>query len=527
MKWWKLLDYTRQRIQKVVDDREPRSKRNVEGQHATPFSLAISILSAAFSYMSKPARDVRLLEPAVGLGVFYSCFLELTNGVMPKKAIGFEKDDELAAFADAIWGKVGLTVTNEDFTLVSPPQTEDGRFDLVITNPPYVRHHHLSTNDKKRLMDSVSLQLGVKPSGLMGLYGYFLMFGHNWMKKGGIGVWLVPHEFMDVKYGSVLRKYLTERVTLLRIHVFSIEDVQFDDAEVSSTVIFLRNELPEDNHEVSFTFGPSIQTPTRQILVPVNSLRNISKWSKFEKCVDVDIRSERTIRIGELFDVKRGLATGANDFFIMTLTKVEALKLPKRFLIPIIPSSRHLRNLEIIEADDSGMPKVKPRLFLLNCSLPRESLRENFPKLYGYILKGEERGVHKRYLTSKRNPWYKQEVRKPAPIMCSYMGRKSNIGKAIRFYRNKSKAVATNAYYMLYPKSWILQKVENLGKFCDLFYEALRSLDQARIIMQGRSYGGGLHKVEPKELEDVTVPFSNFLPPLREFVNKRNADFDY
>lgn len=526
LKWWRLLDNVRQKMQDVMDQRQSKLERNIKGQHATPFPLALSILSAALAYKTKPARDLRLLEPAVGLGVFYSCLLELTNGTMPRGALGFEKDIELALFSDALWEKAGLVVKNDDFTCVPPPENDNCRFDLIITNPPYVRHHHLK-NNKERLMNLVTLRLGVKPSGLMGLYGYFLLLSHAWMRRDGLGVWLVPREFMDVNYGKVLREYLTGRVELLRVHCFDIEDVQFDDADVSSAVLFFRNTLPRNSHKVLFTFGPSLEKSRRRVSILIESLRDINKWSTiYETDVDEIVKNGQTalhaLRIGDLFDVKRGLATGANDFFIVTPSKAKELGIPERFLVPILPSSRRLGNNETIEADDSGMPLVKPLLFLLSCSFPKSKIRKDFPELYSYILKGEERGLHLRHLASKRQPWYKQEMRKPAPILCSYMGRKTACGKAIKFYRNKSQALATNSYLMLQPKPTVLESVENPAIFYDRALEVLNNLDQGKILNEGRSYGGGLYKIEPKELENVVLPSCHQLAILLELRNRKS-----
>jgi hypothetical protein len=49
---------------------------------------------------------------------------------------------------------------------------------------------------------------------------------------------------MDVNYGRVLKRYLTERVTLRRIHRFDASDVQFDDALVTSAVVVFENTPP-------------------------------------------------------------------------------------------------------------------------------------------------------------------------------------------------------------------------------------------------------------------------------------------
>jgi adenine-specific DNA-methyltransferase len=280
--------------------------------------------------------------------------------------------------------------------------------------------------------------------------------------------------------------------------------------------VFLRNSTPRRNHEVLFTIGATLEKPDRILKIPNNSLTNLSKWSTIflEDMQTIDFVPERqhSTRIGDIFNVKRGLATGANNFFIMTVKDVKDLEIPNEFLVPILPSSRFIKNIEIIEADISGIPLTKLLLFLLNCSMTKKNLKMYYPKLYQYILSGEKKGLHLRYLTKKRTPWYKQENRTPAPIVFSYMGRKKSNGNVMKFFRNKSKALATNSYFMLCPKDFILNNVENLDVFYDRVFQILKGLTPRNFILHGRSYGGGLYKIEPKELEEVVISDSVKLP---------------
>ena len=85
------------------------------------------------------------------------------------------------------------------------------RFNLIICNPPYVRHHHLGNGDKSRLQIHTLQASGMKISGLAGLYCYFLGLSHAWMTDGGVAGWLIPSEFMDVNYGQAVKRYLLDR----------------------------------------------------------------------------------------------------------------------------------------------------------------------------------------------------------------------------------------------------------------------------------------------------------------------------
>src|SRR5207248_1536624 len=124
-----------------------------------------------------------------------------------------------------------------------------------------VRHHHLNREEKERLGRLTFERTGVEVNGLAGLYVYFLLVATAWLEDGGHAAWLVPSEFMDVNYGAAIKRFLCDRVTLLRVHRFDPERVQFDDALVSSVVLTLRKARPPENHTVRFTFGGSIADP--------------------------------------------------------------------------------------------------------------------------------------------------------------------------------------------------------------------------------------------------------------------------
>src|SRR5438445_8658897 len=101
------------------------------------------------------------------------------------------------------------------------------------------------------------------------------------MEEQGLAIWLIPSEFMDVNYGVTLRRYLTERVTLLHIHRFCPTDAQFTDALVSSAVVVFRKSAPPTGHAARFSFAGPIEHPRTENLVLLDVLRKSRKWSQF------------------------------------------------------------------------------------------------------------------------------------------------------------------------------------------------------------------------------------------------------
>lgn len=485
----------RQQEQTRLDNLKTAPERNKWGQFATPPALALSLARYAHTLMGK--APVRFLDPAIGTGSFFSAALQAFGQKHIAAATGIELDPLFSKTAATLWEEQGLQVIKGDFTKQRTPQQ---RFNLVLTNPPYVRHHHLPAADKNRLKAQLLRSLHLDISGLAGLYCYFLLLCHDWME--GLAIWLVPSEFMDVNYGVTLRRYLTEHVTLLHIHRFCPTDVQFTDALVSSAVIVFRKAPPPAGHAARFSLAGPIEQPQKEADVPLDTLRRSRKWTQFPANTTVSDTGELTL--GAIFAIKRGLATGSNSFFILTEEDIKHWQVPRQFMKAILPGPRHVTG-DIIDALPDGAPDVSPRRYLLDCKEPEEHIEATWPRFYEYLQTGKVQKIHEAYLSSHRVPWYSQEQRPPAPFLCTYMGRSRDGKHPFRFIWNRSQATAHNVYLMLYPKGPLRAALKAHPELYAQVFEALQRITPAQLLSEGRVYGGGLYKVEPKELAQIPV----------------------
>jgi adenine-specific DNA-methyltransferase len=443
----------RRAVQRAFDAERSLKDRNLVGQFATPPELARAVTREALKLHG--GGPIRFGEPSVGSGAFFAALL--AEGGLPAAAWGVERDETLAGHCRSIWAEAGLTVHTGDFTRMSGL-----RANLILANPPYVRHHHLTPAQKSRLRARVQEVVGVTPSLRSGLYVHFMFLGIAALEPGGLAAWLVPTEWLRVGYGAKLRGWVSQHHRIERVHAFDADDEQFGDALVSSSVLFVRRAAP--GSLVPFTSGGTLAMPARTEEVAVARLQSAERWPPPP---DVD-----GAVVGDCFRVKRGIATGANAFFLVTRARARHLGLSPAVLRPVLPSPRDLDSPVI---DDPG------DLLLLDCKdVPDPALRK-------YLDTGEARGLHERYLLARRRPWYRQEQRDPAPFVCAYMGRKS----ALRVFWNRARCAATNRWLLLYPNADLEE-----GRA----WEILRGLDPADAVTYGRKYGGGLNKLEPSEL---------------------------
>jgi len=510
------IENTRLKIQAELDSAKTGEERNRMGQFATPTALAREILAHGVRLLPE-GEKVSFVDPALGTGSFYSALRSVVELERIENAEGFEIDPHYGEPARKIWRDTPLKVHLEDFTQAIPP-TE--KANLLICNPPYVRHHHISSETKTSLQCRTQQACGVKINGLSGLYCYFMGLSHSWTRSGGVAGWLIPSEFMGVNYGRMLKRYLLDKVTLLQIHRYDPQDVQFDDALVSSAVVWIRNSPPPKNHKVAFTFGGSLTKPALFREVAVSELEREAKWTRYPQAKKPTKRA--SVTLGDLFDIKRGLATGDNNFFIMDRAEIEERGLPMECFRPVLPSSRYIPENEI-KAGKDGLPLIDKQLFLLDTHQTESEIAEKFPALKLYLDTGNEgeKPAIDRYLCRARKPWYAQEKRLAAPIICTYMGRSRAGSKPFRFILNHSDATACNVFLMLYPKPRLAQANLNNPTIMRTVWEFLNKIEANELIDYGRVYGGGLHKLEPKELRGF--PADKLLAELPEIGQEQAA----
>jgi hypothetical protein len=515
---------TRLELQERLDAAITEAERNRLGQFATPPKLASEIVSQAVSLLP-PRSKIRFLEPGFGTGPFYSALLQQVSASRVEAAAGYETDPHYGNPAKKLWEGSGLRLYVADFTKAEPPVAEAAKYNLVVCNPPYVRHHHLSLIQKQELQAVVARSLNFEMNGLSGLYTYFMVLSQAWMAKGGVGAWLIPSEFMDVNYGRRVKEFLLRKVTLLRVHRFDPKEVQFGDALVSSAVVLFKNSSPPPEHEVEFSFGGTQAEPKVSDSIRLADLRHISKWTGLPQGISRLSERHNGATLADLFNIKRGLATGCNSFFVLTAEQTADSHLPPKFLKPILPSPRELVGDEIL-ADQKGEPQIRKRRYLLSCDLPEDEVKAKYPTLWKYLEHGIEKGVHQRYLCCHREPWYSQERRPAAPFLCTYMGRQTLKNESpFRFILNHSKATAANVYLMLYPKPVLATVLNDDPELHRAIWKALASITAEMLMGEGRVYGGGLHKLEPKELANVPADaVLRVLPEKRQFSVHRQLD---
>ena len=195
---------------------------------------------------------------------------------------------------------------NEEFSEIF----ENGGFDIVIGNPPYVRQESIK-EIKPHLQKNYAVYTGVAD-----LYCYFYELGYKLLKKdsGYLG-FITSNKWFRAKYGQNLRQFLLENTEILEI----IDDNGikiFDGATVDSNIIVFKAKKDSENiNEMSIKIGESDYFKLKQ-----NSLSSeMFVFSHNEEEISI---KEKIEKIGKPLkeweiSINRGILTGLNEAFII------------------------------------------------------------------------------------------------------------------------------------------------------------------------------------------------------------------
>ena len=123
-----------------------------------------------------------------------------------------------------------------------------GGFDVVITNPPYVRQEQISKGDK-------AVGRGVYGDCVTGksdLYVYFYARAGQLLRNGGTSCFICSNTWMDVEFGAPLQKHFLTEYDNIQI-IDTRRERQFASAEINTLVTIMTKSTSQESKPVRFT----------------------------------------------------------------------------------------------------------------------------------------------------------------------------------------------------------------------------------------------------------------------------------
>lgn len=223
-----------------------------------------------------------------------------------------ERDQNVPTEALKLVCRDSLTTPKRDLCRLAG--VDDG-FDIVASNPPYVKLQNLELPYRRELEDRY--REFVKGSYSLALL--FLIAGHRLLKDGGCLAYVTQNNLFTSLAGEPIRRFLDQRRCLRRILDFGPTKI-FGNAGAYTCLIFLGTDRGD---EVEYEFCN--EQPTRRALrrldyspIPLTQL-NSKKWrlAKPRHLENLRRIEHAGCPLGELADIHVGVATLKDSVFLV------------------------------------------------------------------------------------------------------------------------------------------------------------------------------------------------------------------
>jgi len=371
-------------------------------------------------------------------------------------------------------------------------------FDAVVGNPPYIRYQNFTGELRARSLRA-ALSQGVRLTRLASSWAAFVVHASRFLKADGRLGLVLPAELLSVNYAAPVRRFLLKRFAKVRLVMF--EELVFPG--VLEEVVLLLAE--GDGSASCFQVYQATEVSDLDQLKG----RGRARWNKFAPegggkwtpaLLSADAFAEYRSLIGddsfcELLDwgeTYLGAVTGNNAYFALSKADARRHRIPKADLLPISPpGSRHLHGLSFTKGAWESAARDGARCYLFH---PK---RDRLPAASAnYVDLGAEEGVPEAYKCRVRDPWWRVPVVPKPDLFLTYMDHDRP-----RLVTNTAGIAHLNSIYGVLLKP----ELRRLGKGL-LPIASLNSVTLLGAEIVGRSYGGGLLKLEPKEADHLPVP---------------------
>lgn len=470
--------------------------RKARGAFFTPDAIAEFVTNWAV----RSSSDL-VLEPSCGEAAFLTQAvgrlrqLQAADGApeTTPRVDGVEIHHASAAEAARIIRAAGgePRIQTSDFFLVDP----EPAYTAVIGNPPYIRYQDFSGEARARSR-AAALRAGVNMSGLASSWAAFTVHSALMLRKGGRLGLVVPAELLSVNYAAEVRRFLFERFAHVDLVLFTERVFP----EVQEEVVLLLADGYEEGGTkhasiyqaqnaaaLSDTLAATTWTPSDPSEKWTPSLLSPAALGVYSTLLhDGDFTP-----LESWGDTTLGMVTGNNKYFSLSPQKVADLGLSASDLIKLSPpGSSHLRGLTFSSEAWKALGSKGSATYLFRPGdSPSDAARE-------YIAAGEATSVNTAYKCRVRKTWWQVPLVRPADLFLTYMN-----ADTPRITTNEAKALHLNSVHGIYLRP----EHRALGRGF-LPVAALTSMTLVGAETVGRSYGGGMLKIEPREADRLPVP---------------------
>jgi hypothetical protein len=359
------------------------------------------------------------------------------------------------------------------------------------------------------------------------LYIYFYLLGLSLLDDRGTLCFVSSNSWLDARYGRGLQEFLLTH-GWLKLVIENQVRRSFDTAGVNTAIVLLGAA-----HDAETSLATSAQKTARFVTlsIPFEQAVSAAIWEAVaattSRCQTPDYRvlarnqgdlvqsgtslpqqryvgekwganylraphiysvvrekyGDRMVRLGDSASVRRGITTGANDFFFLDEIDQARWGIEREFLLPALKGPRELDRVWLDVAEG-----VRGRIFVC----PRDKAELRGTRALAYIEHGESMGYDQRPTCRRRTRWWDLGAREGARVHCSYM-----VDRVMRFWGSDTPYLASDGFQEIHAAL----EPEVMLAACS------STLGQLSANVLGRTnFGGGLLKMQTYELRDLLIP---------------------
>lgn len=388
----------------------------------------------------------------------------------------------------------GLRLVLDDFTkwMTTGWRSLSGRR-LILGNPPYTRLQLLPADQRDRLWGAAAGLCGRRAS-LSALITAMSLKALG--PEDGLCL-LLPAQWLESDYASELRAFLWRlRDRRVELHLFD-KDVFEGDAQVDAVALMVGpRQATAEPIVFSGDAGSNVDAERAEVPVRWRPLfpRPTAEASAREVSEPDASAAGSLVLLSDLLTARRGVATGANQFFVFTEAERARLGLTSSMVTPLV---RRLLDLPDVISEATLEEQADDERYWLLTVTPQQV--KTSVRLGAYIATGEaeENHYHLRHLCQTRPNWFDLTAEVTFPDLVVGQSTK----KVFRFVEVQAKATLLNNLYGLTWRKGISEETK-----ADLLAWLRSEAGQDAVRSQARAQGQGLLKIEPRALLSVRVP---------------------
>jgi adenine-specific DNA methylase len=405
---------------------------------------------------------------------------------------------------------VGSHFLLEDFMTATPDKLIRGVHDAIVGNPPYVSYHSMDAEQRRvtaEFLDHSEFQLDRKAS----LWAYFVLHALDFLKPGGRVAWVLPGSFVQTQYGAEVRKVIAEKFS--RSVALQLNERLFlNEGTEENSVILLGEGWKQapDDETLSVGYAESLQD-LEEIVEDWSEER--WKGSTYKSRIGVALmqpqsrsaiaaveEDTRVVSLSDIVDIKIGIVTGANRFFVIDKSTAENKGLRKSDVDYILPKFRVAKGLSVTEVDFDAACESGERCLFVRA----RSEDEMTDRLESYFRTFAEGDRKSNATFKKRSDWRDPDDPYKPDAFFPYMHQKGP-----RLVLNKATVNSTNTVHRVYFKG---KRKPDLFRDMqsEVFQKAITvsmisTFTQLSSELEGRAYGSGVLKHEPSDAGRIKI----------------------